>query len=401
MVDLEKTLAKGSLEDRHARAIARRPSATASPIVSWRAAWNVHAARSPRAPQRTRRQGRLQPRRHLRRRVRKLHAVSLFELRIRVRSQRLLAQEGHDPGQRPQPHRPGNRVRLLLLPRLLRAAGIRRRVDHGQLQSGDRLHRLRHQRPPLLRAPHARRSAEHLRHRKARRRDRAVRRPDAADAGAPAQSRRRPDHRHRSRQHRSGRRPQAVRQAARRSENSVARQRLGDQRRRGLRHRPLHRLPGAGAPQLRARRPRHGDRLRRRHRPPLHAGGRDLLAKPSRADRSLPRRRHRSRRRRPRRFHRRRPDRRHHGAHRRSRRALRRFQLRAARHLARARNARHHQDLHREAGARAQRHRPDERAVRGEGRQGLRARSEPARLAHRPLRQQSHRRGAARRSQSA
>ena len=71
-------------------------------------------------------------------------------------------QEGHDPGQRPQPHRAGNRVRLLLLPRLLRAAGDGRRIDHGQLQSGDRLHRLRHQRPPLLRAAHARERAQHL-----------------------------------------------------------------------------------------------------------------------------------------------------------------------------------------------------------------------------------------------
>ena len=32
-------------------------------------------------------------------------------------------QKSHDPGQWPQPHRAGNRVRLLLLPRLIRAAG--------------------------------------------------------------------------------------------------------------------------------------------------------------------------------------------------------------------------------------------------------------------------------------
>ena len=44
-------------------------------------------------------------------------------------------QEGHDSGQRAQPHRAGHRVRLLLLPRFLRAAGVRRRIDHGQLQS--------------------------------------------------------------------------------------------------------------------------------------------------------------------------------------------------------------------------------------------------------------------------
>ena len=57
-----------------------------------------------------------------------------------------------------------------------------------------------------------------------------------------------------------------------------------------------HRLPGAGAAELRAGRPRHGDRLRRGHRAPLHAGGRDVLAEPSGADRPVPRRRDRSRR---------------------------------------------------------------------------------------------------------
>ena len=52
--------------------------------------------------------------------------------------------------------------------------------------------------------------------------------------------------------------------------------------------------PGAGAAQLRAGRPRHGDRLRRGHGPPLHAGSRGVLAGPSGADRPVPRRRHRS-----------------------------------------------------------------------------------------------------------
>ena len=43
----------------------------------------------------------------------------------------------------------------------------------------------------------------------------------------------------------------------------------------------------------------------------------------------------------------------------------------------------------------AERHRPDERAVRDQGRHGLRARSEPARVADRAVRQQSDRRAAA------
>ena len=43
-------------------------------------------------------------------------------------------QEGRHPRRRAEPHRPGHRVRLLLLPRLLRAVGCRLRDDHGQLQ---------------------------------------------------------------------------------------------------------------------------------------------------------------------------------------------------------------------------------------------------------------------------
>jgi carbamoyl-phosphate synthase large subunit len=45
------------------------------------------------------------------------------------------SQEGHHPGQRAQSHRPGNRVRLLLLSRGFRAARRWLRDDHDQLQS--------------------------------------------------------------------------------------------------------------------------------------------------------------------------------------------------------------------------------------------------------------------------
>ncbi len=87
-----------------------------------------------------------------------------------------------------QPHRPGHRVRLLLLPRGLRAVGGRLRDHHDQLQSGDGLDRLRHLRPPLFRAAHRRGRAGDRPHRGAKRhaqgRDRAVRRPDAAQARA-------------------------------------------------------------------------------------------------------------------------------------------------------------------------------------------------------------------------
>ena len=94
----------------------------------------------------------------------------------------------------PEPHRPGHRVRLLLLPCRLRAVEGRHRDHHGQLQSRDGLDRLRHLRPALLRAAHRRgRARDHPRgavEGQAQGRDRAVRRADAAQARA-ARSRRR------------------------------------------------------------------------------------------------------------------------------------------------------------------------------------------------------------------
>ena len=93
------------------------------------------------------------------------------------------AAQDHDPGRRPEPHRPGHRVRLLLRARRARAARGRVRDHHGQLQPGDGLDRLRHLGPAVLRAAHVRgRDGGHAR-REAVRRDRAVRRPDAAQAG--------------------------------------------------------------------------------------------------------------------------------------------------------------------------------------------------------------------------
>jgi hypothetical protein len=89
-------------------------------------------------------------------------------------------QEDHGAGRRPQPHRPGHRVRLLLRARGAGDARGRLRDHHGQLQPGDRVDRLRHQRPPVLRAGDAGRRAGNRRQGKAAGRDRAVRRPDAA-----------------------------------------------------------------------------------------------------------------------------------------------------------------------------------------------------------------------------
>ena len=86
-------------------------------------------------------------------------------------------------GAGPEPDRPGDRVRLLLRARGDDRARARPRRGDGQLQPGDGLDRLRHLRPPLLRAADRRGRARGLRAGAARGRDRPVRRPDAAEAG--------------------------------------------------------------------------------------------------------------------------------------------------------------------------------------------------------------------------
>ena len=90
----------------------------------------------------------------------------------------------------PEPHRPGDRVRLLLRPRRPDLPRARLRGRDGQLQPGDRLDRLRHLRPPLLRAALAGGGARGRRPRAARRRRHPVRRPDAARASRDASRRR-------------------------------------------------------------------------------------------------------------------------------------------------------------------------------------------------------------------
>ena len=117
----------------------------------------------------------------------------------------------------------------------------------------------------------------------------------------------------------------------------------------------------------------------------LHARSGQGLERLAGAARPLPERRDRGRRRRGLRRQAR-PHRRHHGAHRAGGRALRRLGVLAAAVLAcqprRARAA----PPDRRDGEGAQGGGPDERAVRDPERHGLRARGEPARLAHRALR---------------
>ena len=128
------------------------------------------------------------------------------------------AQEGRHSRRRSQPHRPGHRVRLLLLPRRLRAARGRLRSHHGQLQPRDRLDRLRHLGQAVFRAAdgggRAGNPARRERGGRARRRHRAVRRPDPAQAGRRAGKGRHPDPRHLARHDRPCRRPRPLPEAA-------------------------------------------------------------------------------------------------------------------------------------------------------------------------------------------
>ena len=135
-------------------------------------------------------------------------------------------EKGRHSRRRSEPHRPGNRVRLLLLPCRLRAERGRLRDHHGQLQSGDRVDRLRHLRPALFRTADAgRRTGDH-RHRAferhAARRDRAIRRPDAAQARRVAGKGESTDPRHVAGCDRSRGRPRPLQEAARQAQAASA-----------------------------------------------------------------------------------------------------------------------------------------------------------------------------------
>ena len=133
--------------------------------------------------------------RHLRRRVRGAHALLLLGARAQGAAGRRGAARrprvGRHPRLGPEPDRPGDRVRLLLRARGDDRARVGPRRGDDQLQPGDGLDRLRHLRPPLLRAADRRGRARRDRGRAARGRDRPVRRPDAAAAGEGARGRRR------------------------------------------------------------------------------------------------------------------------------------------------------------------------------------------------------------------
>ena len=226
-------------------------------------------------------------------------AYPVLHLRGGVRGRADRAAQDHDPGRRPQPHRPGHRVRLLLRARRARAARGRLRDHHGQLQSGDRLHRLRHLRSAVLRAADAGGRAGDHRQGEARRRDRAVRRPDAAEAVAGAGGGRRAHHRHQSRLDRRGRGPRALPAAGARTSGCSSRRTP----RRAPRSRPCAWPREVGYPLV--VRPsyvlggqRHGGGVHRGRPARLHDRRRARLQRQPGAARPLPGRRHRGRRRR-------------------------------------------------------------------------------------------------------
>ena len=154
--------------------------------------------------------------------------------------------------------------------------------------------------------------------------------------------------------------------------------------------RAARRLPAARAPELRARRPRDGDRLLARRARGLPAARRARLARARDLPRPLPGERGRGRRRRDLR-RRGRLDRRRHAARRGGRHPLGRLGLRAAAALARARDARRDRRVDAAARARARLRRADERAVRGARRRPLRDRGQPARVADGAVRLQGDR----------
>ena len=220
--------------------------------------------------------------------------------RARLRGPPRRARLGGHPRRRPEPDRPGDRVRLLLRPRRDDRARAGPRRGDGQLQPGDGLDRLRHLRPPLLRAADRRGRARGLRAGAPRGRDRPVRRPDPAEAGPGPRGGGRAAARHPGRRDRPGRGPRPLRRPAAPPRHQAP----------ALRHRALGRggggdrrggrLPAAGPALLRARRPGDGDLLLDRGPQRLPRGPRQGRPGAPAAARPLPRERDRGRRRRAR-----------------------------------------------------------------------------------------------------
>ena len=195
-----------------------------------------HRRRGARAPAAARRAAGVQADRQLRGRVRCGDALSVLDLRGAAlrraggRGRGVGPAQGDDPRRRAEPDRAGHRVRLLLLPRRLRA----RRDRDGQAGAGfevimvncnpetvstdpdtsDRLYFEPLTAEDVLEIVRREQEKGELLGR-----DRPARRPDAAQARGGAAGGGRSDPRHLARQHRSCRGPRAVRGAGRSSSN--------------------------------------------------------------------------------------------------------------------------------------------------------------------------------------
>ena len=186
--------------------------------------FNTNEKRSAREAARARHPPGLQARRHLRRGVRDARPPTCIRpTRRSARPRRPTEKKIMVLGGGPNRIGQGIEFDYCCVHAALRAARGRLRDHHGQLQPGDGVDRLRHLRPAVLRAAHARGRARDRRHGKALGRDRAVRRPDAAQARARPRSGRRADHRHQRRLDRHRRGPRALPAAARRSSSCASR----------------------------------------------------------------------------------------------------------------------------------------------------------------------------------
>ena len=114
-----------------------------------------------------------------------------------------------------EPDRPGDRVRLLLRAGGAGVPAARARGRARELEPGDGLDRLRHLRPALPRAGHARARARRRRARAAARRRRLARRPDAARARGRSRRGGRAAARRPAGRDRPGRGPRPLRRPAR------------------------------------------------------------------------------------------------------------------------------------------------------------------------------------------
>ena len=170
IVELRREAQKaGGLEGIDAR-FAAPPQARRLRRSGARAGVRHHGKGRQRQARGARAQAGLQARRHVRGGVRIVHAVSCTaRTSRRAKSNPNAREQGRHPRQRAEPHRAGHRVRLLLLPCRVRAARRGLRDDHGELQPGNRVDRLRHGGPVVFPAADVRRRHGRSSRRSARR----------------------------------------------------------------------------------------------------------------------------------------------------------------------------------------------------------------------------------------